>query len=373
MAGSMIRLRSAAARFNPARLARRLRRRFALDRELRAHAQGRAVPSAAPALEFPRDEAELRKTKFFRDWWYYDVELMPGVIAKGIYASDSPMLPRLHLRDCDLRGASCLDIGTMEGLIPVVMKRGGAADVVAVDAVDHCAEKMAAVRHYYDVDFEFRSVGLMYDLYKKLPGRAFDLINCSGLLYHVVSPLHVLMGLRPLLKRNGLLIVSTPVVNEEGFRMSFNNAGRIQREVNTFWYVTVRLLDYMLRYLKLAPIAARYYALESLNPHARLLFDERAGYLSVVCRAVGEVRPEPDDEWMVDSALHSWEYRGLADWDLADSQPKSSIAFRRPPERALWNERTDTLDLWKAVNEGAPTPLSDAPGENHTLRLSDRF
>jgi SAM-dependent methyltransferase len=77
---------------------------------------------------------------------------------------------------------------------------------------------MAAVKHYYDVDFAFKELGLMYHLYNKFPSQGFDLINVSGLLYHVFSPLMVLSGIRPLLKKNGLIIVSTNVIYDDSFR-----------------------------------------------------------------------------------------------------------------------------------------------------------
>src|SRR5438552_17516831 len=101
----------------------------------------------------------------------------------------------------------------------------------------------------------------MYDLASKLRKSrraSFDVINLSGVLNHVFSPLMVLAGVRPLLKRNGLMIVSTNVVVDNGFTMQFNNAGRLQEEANTFWYLSVGALDYLLRYLKLAPIDCLY-------------------------------------------------------------------------------------------------------------------
>ena len=66
---------------------------------------------------------------------YYSVELMPGLITKGQYPDSFPMLPRILLRNCDLRGTTCLDVGSMEGLIPVVMCRQGAKTVLATDAM----------------------------------------------------------------------------------------------------------------------------------------------------------------------------------------------------------------------------------------------
>ena len=55
---------------------------------------------------------------------------------------------RRMLRNCELTGMECLDLGSMEGLMPALMCRGGAGRVVATDALSHCVEKMATVRHY---------------------------------------------------------------------------------------------------------------------------------------------------------------------------------------------------------------------------------
>src|SRR5439155_4992136 len=141
---------------------------------------------------FPITAEDLAKSDLFTRWWYYSVELMPGLITKGQYPDSFPMLPRMLLRNCDLHGTTCLDLGSMEGLMPIVMCRRGAKAVLATDAIDHCREKMAALRYYYKASFEFQQVGLMYDLNNKLrkSGRgSFDVINLSGLLYHVFSPL----------------------------------------------------------------------------------------------------------------------------------------------------------------------------------------
>ncbi len=305
-------------------------------------------------------------------YWYYEAELLPGVFAKGMHPRDLPMLPRLMLRNCDPAGKSVLEIGPMEGLIPVLMKRRGAERVLAVDAIDGCAEKMEALKHYYQVDFEFKVVGLMYDLSRKLPGEAFDIINCSGLLYHVFSPLNVLAGLRPLLKRNGLLVVSTGVIRDPGYFMEFNNAGRIQDESNTFWYMSVPLLDYMLRSLALAPIDACFLWHSSLSqPHVRLKFDKPSGYISLVCRAVDDVLPVEGDDWMKRAAEHSWEHRGLCDWQLAKNQPLSTVHYQHREERGGWRDDTGTLDLWKAAQSMPDFSSTSNLEDSHTLRLSD--
>lgn len=319
---------------------------------------------------FPATREELERSDLLRTWWYYSVELLPGVVARGQYPAALPSLPRLMVRRCDLRGRSCLDMGSMEGLIPVVMKRGGAAEVLATDAIDHCWDKLEAVRHYYGVEFDYKSVGLMYELDKKLKGRAFDLVHCSGLLYHVFSPLGVLCGIRPLVKRNGLMIVSTNVVLEDGYTMEFNNAGRIQVERDTFWYPTVKLLDYTLRYLKLRPIDCLFVPHEEVHADFRVTFDKPSGYLSVLCRASDNVAPADGDEWMK-SASTSWEYQGLIDWELAARQPVSDIRTKAEPDRRFYRADTGTLDLWEAVTRGEPLGRAARPQDTHLLSLAD--
>jgi SAM-dependent methyltransferase len=261
------------------------------------------------------------------------------------------------LRRCDLAGASCLDVGSMEGLIPVLMARGGASRVVATDFRDHCGEKMEAVFAAFGARVDFQSVGLMYDLHKKIAG-GFDLINCSGVLYHVWSPLHVLAGLRPLLKRNGLMIVSTNVVMDDGFTMDFNNAGRMQAEANTFWYPTVQLLEYLLRYLRLVPVDAIWYDPASIDSTIDYLFEKPTAHLSVLCRAVDA----PDgDEWMQSSTQSSWEYLGLSDWRRADRQPVSTVNAR--------NDQSPIADLREWMRSSVPVRGAAATADSHTLLL----
>lgn len=321
---------------------------------------------------YPSDAAELAASELFKQWWYYSIELLPGVVTEGIYQPELPMLPRMMLRRADLQGMSCLDMGSMEGLIPVLMRRGGASEVLAVDAVAHCQDKLEAVQHYYGADFEFKSVGLMYDLQRKLGGRGFDLVNCSGLLYHVFSPLMVLCGVRPLVRRGGLMIVSTNVTLVDGYQMEFNDAGRLQAEPNTFWYLSIKLFDYLLRYLRLAPLECLFVPHEAVRAGRGYVFDKPSGYLSVLCRAVDEPLAAPEDEWMRESARTSWEYLWLPDWELAARQTPSSVRTKQEPDRRFFRRDLECLDLWEAVNAAGPLKTVTDPSDSHVLRLSDR-
>jgi len=337
--------------------------RFLRQRGWRTRLATRRYPSAAEAL---------RTSDIFNAWWYYTVELLPGVVTTGIYPEDLPLLPRVALRNCNIAGQDCLDLGSMEGLIPVLMHRQGARRVLATDATLHCFEKMDAVKHYYDAKFDFRQVGLMYDLSDKLRREGgFDLINLSGILYHVFSPMHVIASVRPLLRKDGLMILSTNVVNRSDFTMEFNNAGKLQTEINTFWYVSIPLLDYMLRYFKLLPIDCIYLPHTARDP-VRHAHGVEAGYLSVVCRATADAGPYPEDGWGAASMRSSWEWIALCDENMLASQPTSSIGYRKEidPRFAMPDKRS--IDLLKAVRESTPMLRAEQRQDSHILGLDDR-
>ena len=316
----------------------------------------------APAEHRVFDVETLRELA--SDWWYYSVELAPGVVAKGIdYEWDIPMLPRMLMRSCDLADKDCLDLGSMEGLIPILMKRKGARSALATDYDDRLMRKIEAVQYAYGVDFEYETVGLMYDLHKKLTRRSFDFINCSGLLYHTWSPLHVLAGVRPLLRRNGLMIVSTIVnLDDESF-MEFNLAGHLNPECNTFWYVSVGWLGYVLRYLHLRPVDVLYFVHdEHWRTPGHPLPKVRRAYVSVLCRAT---QTAEDDPWMEVSSRASIEYLDITDWSVANSQTISTIA--------TVGDRRDISDLslFEAIQSSAPIPELVPKRDTHFLHLAD--
>ena len=292
-------------------------------------------------------------------WWYYGVELGPGLIMKGAYPEHTPMLPRLLMRIVDPAGCDCLDLGSMEGLVPALWKRRGANRVIAVDAVDHCRDKMAALKRAHGVEFGFGRVGLMYNLHQRVQG-GFDLINVSGLLYHVFSPMHVLAGVRPLLKRNGLMVISTPVHERDDFTMEYNAGGRLQTEANTFWYPSARLFEEWVRSFKMRVEDCLYMPFEGQGL-VRDTPDLKCGYLSVLCRAVDD---DPSlDEWTRRMHAQSWEYQGLGDVARMNAQPISSIPLTSP--------RGAPEPLHAALREPARriTRASD-PSEAHILLLS---
>jgi 2-polyprenyl-3-methyl-5-hydroxy-6-metoxy-1,4-benzoquinol methylase len=306
------------------------------------------------------------------DWWYYNVELAPGLITTGTHLPRVPMMPRMLLRNASLEGMDCLDIGSMEGLIPTLMKRQGANRVLATDALPHCEKKMNAIKTIYDVDFDFRQIGLLYDLSAKLKDQVgFDFVNLSGVLYHVFSPMHVLAGVRPLLKRNGLMIVSTNVMRREGHTLEYNHRGQLQTETNTFWYHSVPMLEALIRFFKMVPIDCYYCPHSDVNP-ANYAPGVDSGYMSVMCRAVDDADIQDADVWAAGARMASWEFLSLCNGQMMNEQARSSILYRGNPEAV--GSPSMGIDLFRTIaNEKHIVRAVDDSRDAHTLRLDDRY
>ena len=151
--------------------------------------------------EFPNTQRELEQSELFGENWYYSVELLPGVYTPGANHRNIG-LTRSLLARTDVANRSCLDIGTMEAAIPVLLSRRKATPVVAVDLFN-CNDRIAAVQHYTGTRFEYFP-GLTHELtapFLEERGYAnFDIVVLSGVLYHCYGPMHVLAMARSLLR-----------------------------------------------------------------------------------------------------------------------------------------------------------------------------
>jgi 2-polyprenyl-3-methyl-5-hydroxy-6-metoxy-1,4-benzoquinol methylase len=311
----------------------------------------------------PKSAEEIIASDLYKAWWFYDAELFPGVVREGIFPKTMPLPARMLLRNCDLSNCDCLDIGSMEGLIPILMRKQGAREVLATDFNYHCYQKLLALASAHQADIRFKKVGLLYDLNRKIPDRrlrGFDVINVSGVLYHVFSPMHVLAGLRPLLKKNGIMIISTNVIDRDDCSMEFNESGKMQEEPNTFWYMSIHMLDYMIRYFQLLPLD---YVLYKYPPSDAVRHAEGFDvyYLGVACRATTDRGAQFNDEWLSRSLTTSWEYR-LCDQAMLEAQATSTVDYR--------GER-GAVDLAQEIAREPPLQTAPTRRDTHCLLLED--
>lgn len=306
-------------------------------------------------------------------YWYYAIELAPGVTTPG-KRFPNVALTRDLLSRVDVADLRCLDIGTMEALIPVLLAKRGAAETVAVDGLDF-GEKVAAVQAAHGARFAYLPNVLSGSLVRALeeryagdltnhrfaggpaPRLDFDVVVLSGVLYHVHSPLHVLASARSLLRSGGLMLVETAVLDADAHLMQWNFAGSgyVYGPTDT-WFMTVPLLDHFLRFLKLLPLDARW-----------IPAGDGVARFACLARAV-DFRPRLPAESLMDDAAWNLEHAALHRENLF-ADPKLPPVGYAPSHKPVYRPGLGSCDLFATMKASAPLALRDELVE---LRLGAR-
>lgn len=306
--------------------------------------------------------------------WYSAVELAPGVFTRGDNHKNVGITRRLFQR-CGVRGRRCLDIGAMEGVIATRLARMG-GHVVATDAAD-LTTKINAVKAAYNAEFSyFPSVGSM-NLVDRLTDRhiprlngrpvgdhCFDLVVCSGVLYHVWSPLHVLAAVRSLMRPGALTVIETAFIHSTSHHMAFNYqpAGHLYDHWSNSWFVSDSLLDHLLRLMHLRPIDCLH-----MSPGAASGPGD-VGRIAVICRAIDEPLADPRESQMHDMT-RNFEFYNMLRLGLAGSSTAEPVSYTPGNWSRVMRASTDSCDLYKTV-ETQPSAVISA--EETTLHLDDQ-
>jgi 2-polyprenyl-3-methyl-5-hydroxy-6-metoxy-1,4-benzoquinol methylase len=288
------------------------------------------TPSAA--IRSRMCEVDPTSTEFQRilnQRWYYSVELKPGLYSRGD-DNENVICTRELLARMTPLGLDVCDIGTMEGMIPVLLKRRGAGRVVALDAMDH-TEKVRLVQLCTGENFDYvprvslsrikevLSERIRLSNYLTYPSSewkiqtGFDVVVLSGVLYHTFSPLHVIGLARTLLKQGGMLILETAASCQDQYTQNwvFRGDRWIYPSGSNTWFPTLRLLDHFLRFMKFKPIDC---------VHGPINED----ILRVAVTAVSVADPLPleiESEWFMQSAASIVDYREIFDTQWFQSSP----------------------------------------------------
>lgn len=279
------------------------------------------LEAATKTPVLPRTDEDIAKSGFFNQYWYYSIELTPGLYTPGLKHQNLGLTRELLSR-CEVEGRRCLDIGTMEAAVPILLSRRGAGQVIGVDVME-CHQKVDAVKHYTDTEFIYHG-GLTHQrtapFLRQRYGGNFDLVVLSGVLYHCFGPLHVLAMARSLVRTGGVMVVETFAAIDKQQAMYFNAGGVLSRDASTYFLMSVPLLEYLLRYFKLEPLdcVAGPVTMAGERPGARV---------AVVCRATNEL--EAQDPWM-QAGIHQVDYRTLIDWEEIDSGGANPPAYGLP-------------------------------------------
>ena len=138
------------------------------------------------------------------------------------------------LRHVDLTGLDCIDIGTVDGLVAFNMASRGAKRVIATDIPRR--ETFSAARELLGLDVELFDRTTFETIFDQVDEHSFDVVVCSGVMYHMLNPFDCILRSRRLLRRNGLLLFQTwHHANDEQATLDFNPvSGRLNKS-HVFW------------------------------------------------------------------------------------------------------------------------------------------
>lgn len=111
-----------------------------------------------------------------------------------------------------LRGKSAVDLGCLEGGLSFELWRAG-LNVLGVEVRQDNLDRAALVREHFGAQGEMEFVRA--DVRHFNPGRTFDVVLCSGLLYHLDDPAAYIGTLGALTAPGGLLYLDTHVAPED--------------------------------------------------------------------------------------------------------------------------------------------------------------
>lgn len=233
-----------------------------------------------------------QKAEIMNKNWYYQIEVEKGVFTPGFKFGNFALTRRL-LRNINMEAAHFLDIGTQEAVIPILLKRSGAAKVVAYDRFNKSSQ-IDFLKNRYNVDFDYIHGMQLHELPEVLDerhGRFFDVVIFSGVLYHMINPLGLLALVRGLCKSNGLFLIETAVVNRMDQVLLFNGNGKLYGKTSSNYFLpSTGWLEYILRMLGLKPLEAVYMDKKSRNSVIRL---------AILCRSCSAPCPvDANDQWV---------------------------------------------------------------------------
>jgi len=254
--------------------------------------------------------------------WYYRIEVKKGVFTDGLERPNLALTRKL-LRNINIQNRNCIDVGTQEAIIPILLKKAGANKVVGFDRLD-LSQKINYLSQVYQVHFDYMGGTQLQELPGKLMGndgeRFFDLVVFSGVLYHMINPFGSLALVRGLCKSGGFLLIETAAIQDPKEMLVFNARGELYGQGSNYFVPTTAWLEYALRMLGLMPLAAVYLGKAKNGGCIRL---------AILCHS--QIAPCPsikDDAW-VSQKFHAYAFNSEArfDWKkIEDNQTQMDYA-----------------------------------------------
>ena len=278
-------------------------------------------------LEEMKQEVERLKP------WYHRIDLGNGIITPGHDWDHIWDLIRNARKFIDYRGKTVLDIASWDGLHAFEAEKAGADMVVATDCFHgalrnflFCREALKSkVIPYYNVS--------PYNLFDRLDvvrygdtpsptSCLFDIVQHTGLFYHLRDPLRSLSQARSVLKRGGYLVIETAAIAEEespfllfnGIPPSKPTEGywyRVYNDVSTWWAPTIPCLKEMLNATLFEPIDASLQVLHQMVTNEMYSSKKIKYDVSRVCLVAKAISSNQVDQQHYEELARGYRHQGF--------------------------------------------------------------
>jgi 2-polyprenyl-3-methyl-5-hydroxy-6-metoxy-1,4-benzoquinol methylase len=178
--------------------------------------------------------------------WYHVMNLGFGIYTPGVGFKNLVPVATL-LKNIDFKNLKCLDISTFDGKMAFLMEKLGAKQVIATDKLNR--ETILALIDLFKSKVNFvsgisdRNISKLRDEFDN-----FDFILCAGLLYHIYSPIELILEVRKLVRNGGYAIFESTCINDEKSLIMRFNRNDIYDDSSTIWVPSIFCLRYMIMY-----------------------------------------------------------------------------------------------------------------------------
>lgn len=194
--------------------------------------------SLVPTALDPEDREALARRAAALDPWLQGPFLLGGdLVVGGIWRSDLRWeILGEHITE-DLAGKRVLDVGSNAGYDAFMFATRGAAVTACEPFAFH--EQGVFLESLYQTGVDFRRLGWQ-DLRAETLGQ-FDVVHCSGVLYHELHPMALLQRLASLLTDDGQLVLGSMILDSPELSECMRFVPTEYLGDPTWWWVPGRL------------------------------------------------------------------------------------------------------------------------------------
>jgi hypothetical protein len=250
--------------------------------------------------------------------WYHSFILSNGERIRGAGFTPTVPLVRNLLSRMSLQGRNCVDLGTMDGLFAIMMEDFGCKEVIAFDRQDKTPQ-IGIVKELSGSVFPYYSgVGLedvpRYSLRRW--GALADVVNFSGILYHMFDVLRGIGIVRGMVRRGGLVVLETPAVVSKECRLFYNWNWKFYT-YGTYFIPTLFCLEELCKFMGFKILDANYITHGEYEgqPAVRVAVTLRA--VDIPTFQPDPVRPDWVQTYSIDDFIEVMDYSCLRSTDDA--------------------------------------------------------